>query len=354
MRFPVPTLGVLLLSGLLAACDSTTGTTDGKTATTAGADASSSSSDDIGDVLATVDGIKIGSKEFEEDASRRTPESGDALSMDEKKDVMDRLVEEKLLYKAALAKGLDKDPKVQKVMVNTLLRDVVYANVRNADFTDQELESYYEAHKDDFVVPEKVQVKRILIKVKDDLPDDKAKAQADQIRAQLVKNPDSFKDLAAKFSEDPYRRRGGDVGFVAKTGKPGLDQAVIDKAFTMNVGEISPVFKGEDGYNIIEVANKRERVERTFQQMKGSVLRKVKNDKLKELYEQYVDSLKNGAKIDIDQAKLTAVDVSPAHRPMMPGLSLGEAPSPHIVAAPKGAEGDDEADKGGDEEGGDQ
>jgi len=343
MRFPRPTLGALLLGGLLAACD---GSTAGNGATS-GATASTAAADDIGEVLATVNGIQVGSKEFEEAASRRTPESGDSLSIDEKKEVMDRLVEEKLLYKAALEKGLDKDPKVQKVMVNTLLREVVYANVRNSDFTDQELETYFEAHKDDFVVPEKVQIKRILVKVKEDLPDDKAKAEAERIRGEAVKNPDSFKDLAAKYSEDPYRRRGGDVGFVAQAGKPGLDQAVVDKAFTLNVGDISEVFKGEDGYNIITVANKRERVERTFQQMKGSVLRKVKNDKLKEMYDQYVASLKTGAQVNVDEAKLGAVDISPSRRPMAPGLSLEGAPSPKMVA-PSGEE------EGGEEEGGDQ
>jgi peptidyl-prolyl cis-trans isomerase C len=78
------------------------------------------------------------------------------LSAAEKKEVADRMVEDELLYEEALKRGLDKDPKVKKVMVNTLLREEVYANVRSADFTDQELQTYFEAHKDEFIVPEKV------------------------------------------------------------------------------------------------------------------------------------------------------------------------------------------------------
>ena len=355
MRLLNSTLGVLLLGGLLAACDgSTTGSAGGEGSTTSGAEGAAAGTD-IGETLATVNGVKIGTKEFEESAARKTPESGDSLSAAEKQEVLDRLVEEKLLYKAALEKGLDKDPKVQKVMVNTLLREVVYANVRNSDFTDQELEAYYEAHKEDFVVPEKVQIKRILIKIQDDRPDAAARAEAERIRAEVVKNPDSFKDLAGQYSEDPYRRRGGDVGFVASTGKPGLDEAVVAKAFTMNVGDVSEVFLSEDGYNIITVANKRERVERTFQQMKGSVLRKVKNDKLKELYDNYVASLKTGAKIDIDQAKLDGIEISPARRPLTPGLTLEGGPAP-AGALPGGEEGDAPAEpaEGGDEHGEEQ
>lgn len=350
MAMKLPLFGAIALSAFLAACDGggTAGSADGATTPKPGATASASKA--TGEVLATVNGVQITVEEFEEAAGRKTPESGDALSDAEKQEVLDRLVAEKLLYKAALEQGLDKDPKVQKVMVNTLLREVVYSQVRNSDFTDEELQAYYEANKDEFVVPEKVQIKRILIKVKDDRPDADAKAEAERIRAELVKDPDSFKDLASKHSEDPYRRRGGDVGFVAATGKPGLDEGVVEKAFTLGVDELSPVFKTEDGYNIIVVANKRERVERTFQQMKGSVLRKVKNEKLKELYDKYVADLQATAKVDVDSAKLGAIEIAPSKRPMNPGLSLGERVTPTPPGHDDHDEGGEEADGGEEEE----
>ena len=308
---------ILFVGSLLGACDNGGG---GKTTTSTASGAAKPT--DIGETIAKVNGNAIGSKEFEEAASRKTAAEGGALSAAEKKEVADRMVEDELLYEEALKRGLDKDPKVKKVMVNTLLREEVYANVRSADFTDQELQTYFEAHKDEFIVPEKVQIKRILIKVSDERPDADAKKLADTVHADLVKKPDSFKDLAEKNSEDPYRRRGGDVGFVAKTGKPGLDQAVVDKAFELQNNQISDVFKTDEGYNIISVANRREEVERTFQQMKGSVLRKVKNDKLKELYDSYVAKLKTDAKIEIDETKLASIEVQGAKQPTGPGMSL--------------------------------
>ncbi len=275
---------------------------------------------DRGETLATVDDLTVGSKEFEAAAARKIPAEGDQLSADEKKEVLDRLVDEKLLYKAALAQGLDKDPKVQKVMINSLLREAVYANVRNSDFSDEDLQAYFDKHLDEFVVPAKVQIQRILVKVKDDRPDPAAKAEAERIRGEVVAAPKKFKELAKKYSEDPYRRRGGDVGFVPKKGKPGLDQAVVDKAFQLEKDGISPVFKTDDGYNIIMVPNKREKVERTFQQMKGSVLRKVKNEKLKSLYEDYVGNLRKGTSVTTHDAKLAGIEVKAARRPSGPGM----------------------------------
>ena len=207
---------ILLALGLIA-CDGGTNTT---------ADETTASSADIGEVLATVGDMPVGSVEFELAASRVSPEDGKTLSLEERKDILDRLVNDKVLYLEALRRGLDRDPKVQKVMVNTLLRDEVYANVRNSDFSDEELRAYYESNKDDFVVPEKVQVKRILIRVTDDRPADEARTIAEGIRAEIAADPKAlFKDAATKHSEDPYRRRGGDVGFVSAEGKPGLLRA---------------------------------------------------------------------------------------------------------------------------------
>ena len=37
----------------------------------------------------------------------------------------------------------------------------------------------------------------------------------------FVKIQSKFRDIAKEESESPYKRRGGDVGFVPKTGKPG-------------------------------------------------------------------------------------------------------------------------------------
>lgn len=313
------TLIALLVSAVLgtAACDNG-GTTAADGASTKATVANKA---DVGEVLATVNGLQVGAEDFKAAASRKVPSNGKALSTDEKGEVLDRLVDEKLLYLAALDQGLDQDPKVQKVMVNTLLREAVYAKVKNSDFTDEDLQKYFDEHKDEFVVPEKVQIKRILVKVSDERPDDAAKAEAQRILGELEGNVDQFKDLASKHSEDPYKRRGGDVGFVPKDGKPGLDSAIVDKAFGLGVGELSDVFKTDEGYNIVLNANKRDKVERTFQQMKGSVLRKIKNEKLKSLYESYVAELRVGAKIAKEDAKVAAIEVEPARAPKHPGLA---------------------------------
>ena len=163
-----------------------------------------------------------------------------------------------------------------------------------------------------------------MVKVGSERSEADAETEINRIHGLLKGDIKKFKELAAAHSEDPYRRRGGDVGFVPRDGKPGLDQDVVDKAFELNVNELSAPFKTAEGFNLVFVANKRERVERTFQQMKGSVLRKVKNEKLRSLYDDYVANLRTGAKIDIDGAKLASETVAPS-RGGRPAVDLNPA-----------------------------
>lgn len=334
----------------LAACGGPEATTPAKGPEGApGVGAAAAPQEDMGTVLATVGDVKVYSKEYEQVAQRKTPANGDSLSPEERKEILQKLIEEKALYQEAKQRGVDNDPKVQKVMINTLLRQEVYSGVRNSDFTQEELQAYFDAHKDEFVVPEKVQIKRIFVRVGPDRVDADAKSLAQQIYKDVTKDPAKFGDIAAEKSEDPYRRRSGDLGFVGRDGKPGIDNSVVDKAFGMNVGDISEPFEGGGGYNIVLVANKRERVERTFEQMRGSVLRKVKNEKYKTLYEKYVADVVGKYTVTKDDAALEAVKVeTPRHMggpmggPPMPGMrgpgEMGDEMSPPSAEGPEGME----------------
>ncbi len=183
-----------------------------------------------GRVVAIANGLPITEAEFNAAASRKTPADGTQLSFAEKAEVLDSLVTERLLYLEALRLGFDKDPKVQQVMVNALLRESVYSTVRNSDFTEADLRVYFDAHREEFVVAEKVQIKRILVKVGALRSEEKARVEVTRLREKLRRKPESFKEVAAMHSEDAYRRRGGDLGFVAREGKPGLPSEVVEMA----------------------------------------------------------------------------------------------------------------------------
>ena len=211
-------------------------------------------------------------------------------------------------------------------MMNALLRQEVYATVKGADIGEEELKAYYEANKDDFTIPEKVQFSRILIKIKADRDEATAQAEADRVYTQLKSDKGLFKSIAEKVSEGPYSRRGGDVGFVSEKGKPGLDANVVTKAFSLKEGELSKPFATKEGINIIYLKERREQQVRSFKTAQGTVMRKMKNDKISEQYKTYTGSLRTGASVNIEMDKVNAIEVKRSPRPKLgpggPSLSL--------------------------------
>ena len=256
------------------------------------------------DSLGVVNGTAISGEDFDRVAKRMKPREGEVDDAFKRK-VMDELVAQTLLYHEARRRAIDEDPKIRKMMVNTLLKREVYGSVDVDSISEAELKAYFEAHSEDFVVPEKVQIKRILIQITDDRPREEALAEAERLKGKVESKPSRIKSLAQEHSEGPYRRRGGDLGFVAREGKPGVDQEVVDAAFDLRKGEVGMV-ETADGFSVLYIANRREEVSRSFDQMRGSVLRKVKSERYGELYDSYVDNLTRDAVVGIDEAALDA------------------------------------------------
>ncbi len=317
-------LAALLASGAVVSCAPAGGDADGTQRTVASTSALSAPLlEPLGETLATVNGMAIGSREFDQAAMRQMGRDG-SLSEEARTEIIARLVDEKLLYQEALRRGIDKDPKLQKMMVNTLLKEAVYNSARTSVISDEELREYFEGHKQDFVVPEKVQVKNIVIKTEKGESADATKARAETVRTEVLSHREDFKNIAQRYSSGPFARRGGEMGFVSQAGKPGVPAVVVEEAFKLDKGEVSEVFASEDGWHIVYVPNRRERVERTFEQMRGSVQRKVKSSRYRQLFDDYVGALKNGADISIEESKVATHKVVPPSPPAAAGARRAE------------------------------
>lgn len=296
----------------------------------------------IGKSFGTANGMPMGFDEFDEVAARRGA-IAKGMSDEERKTIVDGLVDEKLLYLKALEEGVDLGPKIQRMVVNTFLKDQVYAEVRETNPTEDDLVAYYEAHKEDFVVPEKRQVKRILFKTREGEDKGALKARADEVRGELEgAGINDWDGLAVKHSDGPYSARGGDLGYLGDGPRPGVDPAVIAKAFEASGTGVTDVFETAEGYNIVNVVAVRPRVERTFRQIKGAVARKAKAERYKKVYEDYVASLRKDAQLDINWDAVDAHEVKGGRRlkppkpsPRSPGPAGSEGSAPSLPAKPE-------------------
>ncbi|MBA2319982.1 MAG: peptidyl-prolyl cis-trans isomerase [Deltaproteobacteria bacterium] len=258
----------------------------------------------------------VGANELFGAAAREMRDKGlGPLSAEHRRIVLARLAEDEALFQEAARQGLHRDPKVRKTMINLLMRQEVYSKVKAADFTDEEMKAYFDAHRAEFVVPEKVHIKRIFIAVDHRRPQAQALALANEVRAKVMANPGKFKDLAAAHSEDTWKRRGGDLSYVSREGpNNGIDPAVVEAAFALPVGGVSTPFLAGGGYNVVLNAAHRDRVERGYSQMEGSILRQMKAERTKVLLEAYVAKVRAAYPVTVDDAVLDGVDLAGAAR----------------------------------------
>ena len=179
-------------------------------------------------------------------------------------------------------------------------RVVTVSEIKTKDFVNQvtvkpeEVKAYYDQHKNKLIVPEQVKIEFLSlapvdfmrkVEVSDDevkkyydenaakfqgneqrrashiliafgvsaTPEQKqqAKAKAEELLAQIKKDPSKFEQLAIKNSQDPGSAvKGGDLG---SFGRGAMVKPFEDAAFSMKVNEVSNLVESEFGYHIIKV-----------------------------------------------------------------------------------------------------
>ena len=208
-----------------------------------------------------------------------------------RKQVLDRLIDEELLFQEAknlkMLVGKDvvdaeiekarsqfptpeafKEALAQNKLTEEGLRAVFTRNLSIQAFvekdiakgimvSDAEVHDFYTGNKDKFESPEQAHARHILVTV-DEKADDKtrqaAKAKAEDLLAQLKGGAD-FEELAKKNSDCPSAPQGGDLGFFGHGQMvPEFDAA----AFALKPGELSGVVTTKFGYHIIKLEEKKD------------------------------------------------------------------------------------------------
>ncbi len=167
--------------------------------------------------------------------------------------------------------------------------------------TQQDLESYYDQHREEYRVPEQVNVRHILIKSPLPGPDNKvdqkavdaAQAKAQDVLKQ-VKAGGNFADLAKKYSEDPgSAKNGGSLGWIGK----GRTVPEFEKvAFSLPKGATSDLVKSSYGFHIIHVDDKQDAHVKTLDEVQSQIEPLIKQQKAAQAAQHEAEQLVSDAR----------------------------------------------------------
>lgn len=158
--------------------------------------------------------------------------------------------------------------------------------------TEDDLRSYYNENLSRFMTPEELRASHI--SKSPPRGEDRAAAYEEyrQVRRQLLAGAD-FDELARKHSERGNEQI--DLGYFRRGELPEEFDLV---AFSMNVGEISPVFGSSVGYHIIKVTDRRDPKPIPFDSVREEVLRQITESRRHDKIRQVVESLQATANIE--------------------------------------------------------
>lgn len=293
-------------------------------------------------VVAVVNGVKISNEDFDRNlaaakqqfASIGWKESDGAKLADLKNKVLDRLIDVELLYQqsqkreivvadeefengfAEFRKQFPKEEEFQKFLQDNgfseedlkeqFKKSMALKKLQMAlrvEFTetvivtDKEIKDFYDKNVEKFKNPEMVKASHILISFENDADEaakKEARAQIEKIQKQL-KAGDDFAELAKAHSACPSSANGGDLGFF---GRGQMVKPFEDAAFGLKSGEVSDIVETSFGYHLIKLTDKKAEETQTIDDVKARISDWLRQQKIDSKFEQYIEKLKSGAKIE--------------------------------------------------------
>lgn len=245
------------------------------------------------------------------------PEQFQPMATANKGMFLDSVVNQKLLYDAALSQNLDKNENVKKQIENTtkdiIIREYLRKEIEQLAISDEETKNYYDANKDKFKEPEKFRARHILVDTEETAKDVLTRLKAGE----------DFSALAREKSKDPSKERGGDLGFFSKGQMvPEFEQATL----ALEPGQLSDVVKTQFGYHVIKLEEKQPAREQSFDEVKDQLKQMLLSNKQRERFETLLKELKDKTKVVIHEELLRPpVEAKP---PIVPAQTAQPASQP--------------------------
>lgn len=191
--------------------------------------------------------------------------------------------------------GLTREDLRSRFRDQIMIQKVISRHIRSRiTVSPAEVTVYYGSHPDEFELPPAVQSAVILIKPGGPA-DAAAREKAQHLHAQLRQGAD-FYELARRYSDGPNAKMGGRIGYLEK----GKSHKEIDQAlFALKEGEISPVIKTAAGYHIFRAESIRPARRAALEEVKDEIHRRLFQEKTAARYKEWIARLRAGAYISV-------------------------------------------------------
>jgi peptidyl-prolyl cis-trans isomerase SurA len=195
------------------------------------------------------------------------------------------------LEKAVSSQGLNWEDFKDNIRKNLLTQHVISHEVgSHITIGKEEIEKYYNDHKKDYIRPEQVALREIVVntegKPDSELPELKKKAET---ALQRVKDGEDFGEIAKRLSDGSTAKQGGFLG-VYRRGE--LSKQLEDIVFKMKKNDLTGVMDTKQGYLVLQVLEHYDEGEQSLAKVENEIMDKLYSERMEPKLREYLKTLR--------------------------------------------------------------
>lgn len=276
-------------------------------------------------VAATVNGEAIYVSDVELEAKvQNLIEDGERLEVDsaEFNEILDQLIDIKLLATEAVARGLDEEPESRHRLAtarDNILGNILVDRVVEERVDEAAIRKMYETQIAIWELGDEAHVRHILAPSKEEI---------EKIAAELKGGGDFAVVASRRSADDATRMEGGDLGYMtAEEATPEFAKAIKET----QTGGISKPFQSDMGWHILKIDERRKEQPPSIEELRGPILKHLTmmqiGEVLKELRKEskiVKQTSPRNSPLDVDPFE------TPAEAPKIPPAIEAAAPPPPV------------------------
>jgi len=218
----------------------------------------------------------------------------DTLQEVQKKQVLDNIIEQKLLaqkaFKSSIVKSAEFKKELEKVKQNLAYQIWIRDLSKTVEVTDKEVKAHYSKNKAKYITPLELKASHILVKTE---------KEANEIIKKLSKSKDkkiSFTKMAKEKSTGPSGSNGGELGWFTKDKMLPEFSAAAEK---LKVGEVSKkAVQTQYGFHVIYLDDKKTSTSLSYEKIKSQLKQELLQTIFVQKVQKIAADLKKKSKIE--------------------------------------------------------
>jgi peptidyl-prolyl cis-trans isomerase SurA len=195
------------------------------------------------------------------------------------------------LEKAVESQGLNWEDFKNNIRNGLLTKKVISSEVGSHISIDkEEIQKYYDAHKQDYIRPEQVALRSIEINTagKDEAEVAELRKKADTA-LKRIKDGEDFGEIAKRYSDGATAKQGGYLG-IYKRGE--LSKQLEDVVFKMKKNDLTDVMETKQGFLIMQVLEHYDEGQQSLAKVENEIMDKLYGERMEPALREYLKMLR--------------------------------------------------------------